>query len=112
MGIDYHFLGIHITYINGAVLVLVFASLIQIGVTVLFVSNLSKDYDPKGEVERAMRKKAEDEFILLINDEEHNKAQTPDNFNKTWIFFKSLIKHKQIVLILVFSGFHIFCVRH
>lgn len=91
---------------------LVFASLIQIGVTVLFVSNLSKDYDPKGEVERAMRKKAEDEFILLINDEEHNKAQTPDNFNKTWIFFKSLIKHKQIVLILVFSGFHIFCVRH
>lgn len=61
-----------------------FASLIQIGVTVLFVSNLSKDYDPKGEVERAMRKKAEDEFILLINDEEHNKAQTLDFLQITY----------------------------
>lgn len=112
LGADFNFLGIHITYINGAVLMLVFASLVQIVVTVLFVSDLSKEYDPKGEAERAEREKAADEPSKKRKDEECNERKSllpSDNSNNTWVFFKSLVKHNQIVLILVFSGFYLFC---
>ena len=46
---DFYFVGIHITYINGAVFLLMISSIIQLIITVIFVSNLSKEYDIRAE---------------------------------------------------------------
>ena len=121
LGADFNFLGIHITYINGAVLVLVFAALFQLGASVFFVSDLSKEYDPKGEAEKEDAvdgsSKTDDATVATDEDEAEKQPllqsgnilyQQRESNPNMWVFFKSLAKHKQIALIFMFSGFYFF----
>lgn len=46
---NFYFLGIHIIYINGAVFLLMLSSVIQLIMTIIFVCDLSKEHEIKGE---------------------------------------------------------------
>lgn len=132
---DFMFLGIHITYINGAVLMLVFVALAQLLASVFFVSDLSKEYDPKGLAEKNTDEKIDDNLNKDDPVSISNKSTKDSTFSKDiddnekqpllqsgtilyqstggaspnlWIFFKSLAKHKQIAVIFIFSGFFFF----
>ena len=122
---DFYFLGIHINYINGAVLVLVFVALFQLVATIIFVSDLSKEYDPKGEAEKAIGGDASPKSTINTIADESDREKQPllisttkecpnvvDSHHKEFnmfLFLKSLVQHKEIVLILVFSAFFFYC---
>ena len=125
---DFMFLGIHFTYINSAVLMLVFVALAQFLASIFFVSDLSKEYDPKGEAEKNDSEKIDsdppkDESSTKLSDTKNmddNEKQpllqsgsilyqsTGDARPNMWNFFKSLAKHKKIAVIFMFSGFYFF----
>ena len=123
---DFHFLGIHITYINGAVLVLVFATLVQLAATIFLVSDLSKEYDPKGESEKEERlssSEEKDSASITMDDNGEDKEKKPlldstkidDTIDQQDAdvnlveFLKELIKRKETFSILLFSLFFFFC---
>ena len=73
---DFQFLGKHIMFANGAGLLLIFFLFIQLGLVVLFVSNLSKEFDLKEALSGNNQEEVEDVFMRNFRTKDEKLKRT------------------------------------